>query len=366
MMETTKKFQNQHLPPLAGVPFTGFGYAEIESRKSSVKQLRNFVRYCLKEATSPAVQVILGEWGEGKTEAFQRYIQTAVKVPNYAYMVSASSVADSLPKVRTESPLASLNLLAAIFYAVRHETEGDLVPPMERFIDTDQWVKATLKEHDRGRILIFIDEFEELILDPPALTSLLSGLKELINKQYRPVTESGEYPGIISFFVSCTPDAYARMQRYQEIAEVFGSWERRISKTQLSSVTKRESVEFLYNLMHYAYEDNLPEQLPIKDLGVFYTLQTIGRGNLGALVTLFVKLFNAAVIDEQAMHIIDGDRLLSILRDETISVYGGTARCVEHRLLESLEAALDEQEVNLLRVLAGELKPFSVSQLIER
>lgn len=363
-METTQKFKQ--LPPLAGVPFTGFGFAEIESRKLVVRQLRDFVKYCLKEATSPAVQVILGEWGEGKTEAYERYIQTAVKAPNCAYLVSASTIAQSLTKIQAESPLASLNFLAAVFYAIQHEARAELVPPFERFMDAERWLEETLQAHAKGKISIFIDEFEELILDPSALKAILSGLKELINKQYRPITEEGQYPGIVSFLLSCTPDAYARMQRDPDIAEVFGSWERRISKIQLAPVTKQEGVKFLYDLMRYAYSDHLPEPLPIKDLGVFYTLQTIGRGNLGALVTLFVKVFNSATIDDQTMHVIDGAGVLDILAGETISVYGGTARCVERRLLESFEETLDEQETRLLRLLAGELRPFSMSELTMR
>jgi len=156
------------------------------------------------------------------------------------------------------------------------------------------------------------------------------------------------------------------MQRDPAIAEVFGSWERRASKIQLMPVTKREGVKFLYDLMRYAYNDHLPVPLPIKDLGVFYTLQTIGRGNLGALVTLFVKVFNSATIDDQTIYAIDGAKMLDILAGETISVYGGTARCVERRLLEGLEETLDEQEIKLLRLLAGELRPFSTAELAAR
>lgn len=363
-METTKKFEQ--LPPLAGVHFAGFKDVRIESRQLVVRRLRNFIKYCLKEATSPAVQVILGEWGEGKTEAYQRYIQPEIKEPNSTYLVSASTVARSLSKVQAESPLASLNFLATVFHAIRHEAKADLVPPLERFASVEQWLEATLQAHAKGKILVFIDEFEELILDPPALKAILSGLKELINKQYRPVTEEGQYPGIVSFFLSCTPDAYARMQRDPEIAEVFGSWERRVSKIQLAPVTKREGVKFLYDLMRYAYNDHLPEPLPIKDLGVFYTLQSVGRGNLGALVTLFTKIFNEAAINDQTMHIIDGTNLLDWLAVETISVYGGIARCVEHRLLESLKEGLDEREIGLFKLLVGELRPFSVSELTER
>ena len=68
------------------------------------------------------------------------------------------------------------------------------------------------------------------------------------------------------------------MQRDQEIAEIFGSWERRARKIELQAVTRVEGVRFLYDLLRFAYRDELPSPLPIKSLGVFHTLQAIGRG----------------------------------------------------------------------------------------
>lgn len=363
-METTQKFER--LPPLAGVHFAGLEDVTIESRRSVAKQLRNFMRYCFKEATSPAVQVILGEWGEGKTEVYERYIQPKASDPHHAYFVSASTVANSLTKVEAESPLASKNLLMAVFYAIQHEAKADLIPSYQRFVETDRWLDEIFHAHAGGKIFIFIDEFEELILNPPALKTILSGLKELINKQYPAVTEKGQYPGILFFFLACTPDAYARMQRDPEITEVFGSWERRIDKIHLAPVTKWEGVKFMHDLMRYAYNARLPTPLPVKDIGVFHTLQTIGRGNLGALVTLFVRLFNSAAVDDRKMRVIDGARTLDILGDETISIYGANAPCVERSFLENLEKLLEEGETELLRLLAGELRPFSLVELEAR
>ena len=363
-METTKKFKQ--LPPHAGVPFTGFKYAEIPGRKAVGKQLRDFIRYCLQEATSPAVGVILGEWGEGKTEAYERYIKSVIRGNNVPYLVSASTVAQSLRKVEADNPLVGFNFLAAVFHAIKHESPSGLIPSSAQFATTDRWLDAVLEAHSKGRVLVFIDEFEELILDPGALRRILSGIKELINGQYKPVAEQGNYPGIISFLLACTPNAYARMQRDPEIAEIFGSWERRVRLISLEPVTRQEGGRFLYDLMRYAYNDNLPAVLPVKDAGVFHTLQTIGRGNLGILVKLFVTVFNAAVIDDDTMRVIDGTEVLNALADETIPVYDSRAKCVERALLERLLEGLDDAEARLLRLLAGELRPFADFEILSR
>jgi hypothetical protein len=369
-METTRRFER--LPPDAGVPFTGFEFAHIASRKPVAKQLREQVKYCTRFADAPAMCVVLGEWGEGKTEAFQRYIEpVANNQGHFAYLIRASTVARSLTRVEAGSPRTSVDFLAAVFYAIQHETRSDLIPPWVRQSSVEEWLLTVLQNHDRkkGRILVFIDEFEELILEPDALKRILSGLKETINKQFTEISEAGPYPGIISFFVSCTPDAYARMQREQDIAEIFGSWERRAKKIELRPVTRAEGVKFLYDLMRFAYSDELPSPLPIKSLGIFHTLQIIGRGNLGALVTLFTRLLNEALTDNDELHVIDGDVLLASLAGESIAIYGGSASCVDRQVLANVEqilAGLSEEARQLFRLLAGELRPFSTSELAER
>jgi hypothetical protein len=370
-METTRRFER--LPSDAGVPsFTGFEFAHIASRKPVVDQLRDQVKYCTRVAIAPAMCVVLGEWGEGKTEAFERYIEpVASQRGHFAYLVRASTVANSLTKVEAESPRASVNFLAAVFYAIQHEAESAPIPSRVRYGSVEKWLLAALQAHaeKNGRILVFVDEFEELILRPHDLRTILSGLKETINKQFTPIAEDGPYRGIISFFVSCTPDAYARMQRDQEIAEIFGSWERRARKIELLPVTRVEGVRFLHDLLRFAYGDELPSPLPIKGLGVFHTLQAIGRGNLGALVTLFTRLLNGALTDTDELRVIDGNALLGSLAGESIAIYGSSAPCVDRQVLGNVEEALaelSEEARRLFRLLAGELRPFSASELAGR
>ena len=147
-METTKRFER--LPSDAGVPsFTGFEFAHIASRKPVVDQLRNQVKYCTRVTIAPAVHVVLGEWGEGKTEAFQRYIEpVASQQGHFAYLISASTVANSLIKVDAESPLASVNFLAAVFYAIQHEVRPDILPQRAQYGgDIEAWLLAALQAH---------------------------------------------------------------------------------------------------------------------------------------------------------------------------------------------------------------------------
>ena len=65
MSGRTKKYDR--LPPEPGIPFTGFKFAEIESRKPVASRIAEFINYCMRDARSPAARIILGEWGEGKS-----------------------------------------------------------------------------------------------------------------------------------------------------------------------------------------------------------------------------------------------------------------------------------------------------------
>lgn len=371
-MNTTRAFER--LPSIAGVAggpyFIGFDFARIRSREAAVGHLREFMKYCKTQATAPAVAVVLGEWGEGKSEAFHRYVEPVARQRgDYPYLVSASTIASSYTKVSVDNPLASVNFLAATFYAIRYEVKPDKIPSRTGFAyDMERWLQEILKLHADDKIFVFIDEFEELILEPEALKKILSGLKETINKQFKPIAEEGDYPGSVFFFVSCTPDAYSRMKRDPDIAEIFGSWARRVdsSRIELEPVTRSEGVQFLYDLLRYAYDNEIPSPMPVASSGIFHTLQAIGRGNLGALVTLFTKLMNKAMLEEDLIRVIDGTFVLTSLSDEYISIYGGSTKCVETETLAEIGRELTEKEMKLFNLVAGELKAFSAFELAYR
>jgi len=63
------------LPNIAGVHFDGFEGFKIKSREIVKESIEDFLKYCREEARGTAARIILGEWGEGKTEAYYRYIK---------------------------------------------------------------------------------------------------------------------------------------------------------------------------------------------------------------------------------------------------------------------------------------------------
>ncbi|MFX1298488.1 MAG: hypothetical protein ACFFD2_26980, partial [Promethearchaeota archaeon] len=85
----------KRLPSDAGITFEGFEKVKIESR-TIVKE--KFDRYfnIIQTEKNPSLRMIVGEWGEGKTDAYERYIKTKVEELNYrSLFVSASTISNS-------------------------------------------------------------------------------------------------------------------------------------------------------------------------------------------------------------------------------------------------------------------------------
>ena len=279
------------------------------------------------------------------------------------------------------TPLTSLKLLVAVFRAIIEETKDmkikETLPSVDTYNEASNYVEDNLslllKENPKNRIFIFIDEFEELLLNRNALKSVVSGIKELINGQYGPIHEKGLYEGAIHFFISCTPEAYFKLQIHEETSEIFGGLGRRTKVIELPEISKKEGITFLYELLRYSYNGELPDPLPVINLGVFNLLLKISQNNLGVLTSLFTNVLNS-VRENDYLQVLDYDPLLSFLEKEQIFVYGGQTQCIERaayfRILKLLK---DQRDKNfgelcgsLFELTVGELKPFNIDELISR
>src|SRR5215471_15462007 len=295
-MRFTRPFRR--LPPDAAIQFAGFESAKIPSRQEVFVKIREFLTYCTKYARSTAVRVILGEWGEGKSEAFVRYIKPhAESHQHIAISIDAKTISNSYKYVESLTPVPADQFLGALFYAVRSQDRSPTTPRPEGFVDLADWLSEflnTITKANKHKIFIFIDEFEDLILDPDGLRKIVSGIKAVINGQYQPIAEGGAYQGSLFLFLSCTPDAYNNIRNDPEFAQVFGSYDRRLDIINLQPISRTEGLKFLWDILLYAYEQQLPNPLPISSMGVLSTLHTIAKGNIGALVSLATRLLTKA------------------------------------------------------------------------
>jgi hypothetical protein len=371
------------LPSDAGVTFEGFEDIRIKGRESVKAKLEDFMGYC-KDAKKPAIRVILGEWGEGKTDAYKRYIQPKCQAEgNYAFFVSASTLSNCfelshIKRLFETTSVSAVRFLVALFNSVREESGEIKIPNPENYKDAYGYLNAVLTnlvgEKKTRKIFVFIDEFEELLLNPPKLKDIISGIKETINGRFTAIDEGGEYEGCIHLIVATTPDAFYRLQVDEETALIFGGLGRRVGVIELPRIRKQEGIEFLYALLKYSYKNSLPQPLPFDSLGIFHILYRITQGNPGNLVSLFTRLMNSARINHNQVKNIDSEHLLKFLEKEQVFVYGGTTRCLESETFFRILKIVEEQRIKeigqkcgiLLKILVGELKPFSIEELESR
>ncbi len=197
-MATTRIYNR--LPSDAGITFEGFENIRLKSREGVREKLEDFMDYC-KNARKPAIRVLLGEWGEGKTDAYKRYIEPKVKTDgNYAFFVSASTLSNgyevpAISKLLESTPLSAVRFLVVLFSCIREESKETKIPDPQSYQNAYSYLSDTLsslvgRERTR-RIFIFIDEFEELLLTPAKLRDIISGIKETINGSYEAIDEGG-------------------------------------------------------------------------------------------------------------------------------------------------------------------------------
>jgi len=376
---TTRRYKR--LPPDSGVAHAtlvhavGFEDISIPSRQTVIKEIRNFLKHCNKEAREPAARVILGEWGEGKTDIFQRYIKSeAEKKGGHGFLVAASSLGNNLVRFEEETASESRRFLSAIFETIREEYTGAPVPARGVKL-LDEWLEVGLKQLTADRkerkIFMFIDEVEELIHEPEKLRHLMQGVKETLNGQFALLSDQGKYGSSLFIFLACTPEAYNQICMDPDIRQVFGGFGRRLSVINVEPVRPNEGVKFLYELLKYSYHGSLPSPLPVSTTGVFYNLVSVTRGNLGLLVSLFSRIMSKAVGSETEMQVISGDELIDFLQTQRVPFGGVETPCLEPQLLKAIEERLTivgqgEVHANVFKLLLSEQRPFTTKEIAER
>ncbi len=356
------------------------------SRASVKKKIDEFLNYALKEASSPAVRAIVGEWGEGKTEAYERYVRAAAGERKFKTCRVLASTLDKClegSKYSTliqSSPVSAVRFLGALFLAAREEDALADLPDPELVTNASEFVTSSLDAvcSEGSRLVVFIDEFEELILSP-RVNDIISGIKEIINPpaslgpNSRLVSSrvhlGGKDEGGLHLIIACTPDAFYRLQTHEDYNLVFGSLGRRWGVIDLQPLSKEEGIAFLQHLLAYCYRGVLPSPHPFESSGIFEALLRVSQRNPGVMVSLMTRLLNSATQKDE-FHVVDAEFLIGFLRNESISISGQTP-CLESGTFDRIVRLVGDQKSadsglisqRLLRLLIGEARPFTLEEL---
>lgn len=362
------------------VKFEGFKDITLKSREPAVLQVKEFIQRC-QTADGTNICTILGEWGQGKTEINNRFIEPYVKSKgDYSFFISASTLANiyddkKLSKISNESSVDSIRFLANIFEGIRAESRDPqckLIPILDEFVDPENYIEtvldALLKSNNK-KIFIFVDEFEELLLNNLALKKIISGMKSIINGTYGKIDKKGEYMGSIHLFMSITPDARYKLEVSADTSLIMGGLGRRFEEIKLDEIRKEEAIEFLNNLLKYSY-NNIPDPYPIESFGLFNTIFRVSQKNIGNLLKLYIQLFNHLTKNGK-LEVLDYENLINFFEYTTVYVYGAQTDCIEnetyYKIIKDLQEhkTLGDISVKLFKLLIADLKPFNMDMLIE-
>ncbi|OYT55888.1 MAG: hypothetical protein B6U76_04880 [Desulfurococcales archaeon ex4484_217_2] len=328
----------------------------LESRK----ELRNKISSMLvslgrKEA--PQIVFIRGEWGEGKSTSFYLYVQPKAKELGFETvretMLNIIPLLEKIgPKMTFESYpelLLGLMLFNRSIYASNYEKIG-VIRAFDVILDV-------LKRKKPSKLLLFLDEFEEILgdrgeeriklhsaIEPLSIRSIISyalrdlrrdpGIQLLRKLQRSMANEKFMYHLVIA----TTPYAYSEyMQTFSEV--IRGKIERTFEDIiDLRGLSRIEAYNYIKELVEKLY-CKVPIHSVFKDSRMLQTLHVISQGNIAALIALLNRLINFAVARD--LEVIDDDAFIEALKDYKVFTYMGSAPAISEYVVNSVMKALD-------------------------
>lgn len=349
-MATTKLYKR--LPPDSGTPvydrevhLSGFRDIKITSRVIVERQIADFMKLC-EQSDQPAARMLIGSWGEGKTEAFYRYIKPKGEGRGHsAFLLTSRSIANAYAHYEGLDTSEARLLLAAVFHVLSDEGIGEL--PRYRSQDLDRWLEECLGVLDCGRrkLFLFVDEVEQLLHEPRDLRRLMLGIKQILDGKFSAVMPGGTYPGSVFVFFACTPEAYGRIATDPDLRQVFGGHARRMDRISVEAISLAESVHFIHKLLEYCYKGSLPRPLPVTTPGILCALATIAKRNMGHMVSLTTRLLSSMSQDHDALQITGPEELESSVQGRSINIEGHDTKCFEDSLYRLILRRIDESGV---------------------
>jgi len=365
--------------------FTG-----LESRRRCMSRLRTFLGVARKSEEVCAA-FIRAEWGEGKTSIYEGYLKKEEIVgADIVLNVSAGTIFSWLEdvvegKYFNDTRINGLRLFGAILLSLsdvlRSKKEaitisGAYLPHPENFRSTldfiDNWLSSFFENcPEDANLIIFIDEFEDLLHQPQRIRRLVeSGLADILSGTPKELSKGGRFAGRVHFIISVTPAAFQAI--HAELGPIFGRLGRRIEILDLRRLSREEGYKFVIGCLNYCYHGRMPK-LPFTSSGLINTIYLASLGNPGAVVSILRKLLEKAAQAEQCppgkLKVITPSDLLNYLRGEKLFVYGGQIPLLDdpylNKIYSTLKPYADHRCLELLNTLLANTAPLNRKELMD-
>ncbi|WP_297522162.1 hypothetical protein [Thermococcus sp.] len=345
----------------------GIEFGKIPSRIKVAGDIKTFLQNALKQENQPLVLFLIGEWGEGKTTLYDRYLKSQEvqeEIGGIYVMDIQTDIFVKYAKRIFEKELFPIDnidpgyrLLAALFLALRNDHAEELKNligepfPGERSYDSlrdyvNKCLKlikdVTIKKEKVNPFVIFIDEFETFALiaeDEILKEFIIEGLTKIINGKIDSLFENKT--SVLHLIFSVTPPAFARLRALA--GDIEGRFMQRIKRIYLYPLDKQERFQFTEELIKYMWNNPhmninsifLPPSLlnPI----IHSTI-----GNTRALQQAITLLLSRKLSKNSSP--IEYREIVEFLSDETndIVVAGVRATLMNNQVLKTIYAEIEK------------------------
>lgn len=372
-------FDKTKLPDPNGIPFEGIEGAEIPGRKDVAKKINEFIVEA-KRSKAIEVQLITAAWGEGKTDAYGRYIAKHSDLKDdYRFDISTSTIVNNIGNLLrgTTNPMASINFLSSLFSALSANLKSANNTDSKLFEQTNSsdLLKSVndsltnLFDGNKKQCYIFLDEFEEILVHPAEIqTQILSGIKELVNKKCPPVCDPNNFGGRLHLIIACTPEVWNRIKDDPHLGQIFGGLSTKLPPIDLPTLSASDSFHLLTDLTRITYE-NKPV-LPIASSGVFGTIVNASQKNPRALIQLYHDLMtNVRSVGTSEIAGINCLDIIENLKTSTVIVSGDPFPAFDNDNFKTVENSLANKAKRIqhvLKILAAEHTSFTLDEITQR
>ncbi|MFW9995370.1 MAG: hypothetical protein ACFFD4_25255, partial [Candidatus Odinarchaeota archaeon] len=229
------------LPDISGTKLVGT-HIPLPTRATLENNLRDFIDsfHLRKSEGHPTGRIILGEWGDGKTELFDSIIKPySHDKGDLAVYLSGSTFlnARKLPEVEEiirKFSLETDKFLVSLIYAIKSHSEIKDIELPEIDVDIgvkniiSSWFDSIFQDLDSdSNFIVFFDEFEELLDEDEGLKAAVKGIRSLISGDVI-LGEKKKYNSRLHLIIACTPAAFYKLEHKKSIGEIVGGFSSRL------------------------------------------------------------------------------------------------------------------------------------------
>lgn len=349
----------------------GIEFGILPSREEIAMRINEKIDTAKKREYNPLVIFLVGEWGEGKTTLYERYLLPksqeekdflVISIDGYSFQQYAQKIIkkEIFPEENIDP---AYQFLGAIFLTIRENYKKDeklremlpVVLPGERsYKSLVDFVNASIKCLREvcvfgsyiKPLVLFIDEFETfaLLVEDEILKRLVvEGLMRIVDGKVGTLFDSNTKTSILHFILSMTPPAYSRI--LAAAGEIQGRLLSRIEELRIYPLNKKERIEFSNALIRYAWK------CEVKDFTEIFSLPNLLNpvihstiGNTRALQSALRKLFERHFSNKDRAPPISWQKVLEFLRTTEIDVSGTRVLLINDSYLSKVYTEIRRRE----------------------